>query len=191
MSIERTLTLGFGNGSLAGDIGETLTLGFDFGVVVFSEVDPFSFLDVINVARSTVIESNEITVTGINIAVDISIINGEYSINDGAYTSAAGTVENGDTVKVRHTSSANYLPANGSNSTGVTETLLTISQFTDSFRTFTTINAPSIPSAKPKTRHTTIKTLSIALGGPETSYDVYRFSGGKRFYERPNHNPFD
>lgn len=38
----------------------------------------------------------------------ITIVNGEYKKNGGAYTSAAGTVENGDTIQVRATSSASY-----------------------------------------------------------------------------------
>ena len=39
-------------------------------------------------------------------AAAISVTGGEYSVNGGAYTSAAGTVNNGDTVTVRHTHSA-------------------------------------------------------------------------------------
>jgi hypothetical protein len=68
--------------------------------------DAFTFTDQTGVALSTVIESAVITVSGINTAAAISITGGEYSINGGAWTSAAGTVANGQTVKVRHTSSA-------------------------------------------------------------------------------------
>jgi len=67
--------------------------------------DAFTFTDQTGVALSTVIESAAITVSGINSAAAISVTGGEYSINGGAWTSAAGTVTNGQTVKVRHTSS--------------------------------------------------------------------------------------
>jgi hypothetical protein len=77
------------------------------------------------VALSTVVTSNAITVSGINTAVAISIAGGQYSINGGAYTSAAGTVNNGDTVTVRLTSSGSY-------STSV-NAILTIGELTDTF----------------------------------------------------------
>jgi len=70
--------------------------------------DAFSFTDVTDAELSTSYESNAITVAGISAPTPISITGGEYSINDGAYTSADGTVSNGQTVKVRLTSSANY-----------------------------------------------------------------------------------
>lgn len=68
----------------------------------------FEFTDQNNVARSTIVTSNQITVTGIDAPAPISIIGGEYSRNGGEYTSESGTVESGDTVTVRHTSSASY-----------------------------------------------------------------------------------
>src|SRR5690606_7994507 len=70
--------------------------------------DAFAFTAQTNVALNTIIESNTITVEGINDASPISIANGEYSVNDGDYTSVAGTVSNGDTVKVRQTSSNSF-----------------------------------------------------------------------------------
>jgi hypothetical protein len=70
--------------------------------------DPFTFTDQTNVALSTQIASNEITVTGISVAAFISITGGEYSINGGDYTSEDSTVSNGNTVIVRQTSSADY-----------------------------------------------------------------------------------
>ncbi len=59
---------------------------------------------------STQYESNEITISGINTSSPISISSCtgtvcEYSINGGAYIASAGTVVNGDTVKVHQTSS--------------------------------------------------------------------------------------
>ncbi|MCE5210974.1 MAG: hypothetical protein LLG40_05430 [Deltaproteobacteria bacterium] len=92
--------------------------------------DAFTFTDQTNVALSTVIESAAITVSGINSATAISVTGGEYSINGGAWTSAAGTVTNGQTVKVRHTSSA-------ANATA-TNTVLTIGGVSDTFTSTTT-----------------------------------------------------
>jgi hypothetical protein len=94
--------------------------------------DAFSFTDQTDVALSTMIESNAITVAGINASADVWAGGEEYSINDGAYTSISGAVSVGDTVKVRHTSSA-------SNSTAV-DTILTIGGVSDTF-TSTTVAA--------------------------------------------------
>jgi len=57
---------------------------------------------------STTIVSNPATVTGISDSTAISITGGDYKINGGSWTSSAGTVNNGDSVKVRQTSSASY-----------------------------------------------------------------------------------
>ncbi len=42
---------------------------------------------------------------------------------------------------------------------------------------------------KPRTRKISVKALVQALSGKEKEYPVYRFSG-RRFYEKPKHNPF-
>ena len=66
----------------------------------------YNFVDQTNLANSIEVISNEITVSGINSNTTISITGGEYSINDGAYTSAAGTVSNNQKVRVKALSSA-------------------------------------------------------------------------------------
>lgn len=76
-----------------------------------STPDAFSFTAANGVALSTQQTSNTITVAGINTGAAISITGGEYQIGSGAFTSAAGTVNNGDTVTVRHTSSAAFSTA--------------------------------------------------------------------------------
>jgi hypothetical protein len=60
------------------------------------------------VCSSDLYSSNIVTITGITGLVDISIVGGEYRINGGAWTSAAGTITNGQTAQVRRTSSASY-----------------------------------------------------------------------------------
>lgn len=70
--------------------------------------DAFTFTAQTGVALSSVATSNTITVASINSAANIGIVGGTYSINGGAYTAVAGTVNNGDTVTVRQTSSGSY-----------------------------------------------------------------------------------
>lgn len=67
-----------------------------------------------NVARSTTIEFDPITVTGVDAGVDIpvTITNGEYAVDAGAgfgaYTSTSTNVRLNYKIKVRHTSGADY-----------------------------------------------------------------------------------
>ncbi len=51
-------------------------------------------------ALNVQVESNSITVSGINVASPISVSGGEYSINGGAFTAVLGNVKNGDSVRV-------------------------------------------------------------------------------------------
>lgn len=93
-------------------------------------VDPFAFIDRTGQPLSTLIPSNTISVSGINIAVPISIVGGNYAINGGSFVNTPGTVVNGDTVQVEVLSSA-------SNST-TTTTTLTISGTSAPFNVTTT-----------------------------------------------------
>lgn len=86
------------------------------GPAIDTTPDAFSFTAVINAPLATVETSNTITVSGLGVnqsppnpsqPATITISGSgspQYSINGGAYTSAAGTVVNGDTVAVRATS---------------------------------------------------------------------------------------
>lgn len=67
-----------------------------------------SFTSVSAAAVSSTQTSNAITVTGITTPAVISIIGGQYSINGGAFTSAAGTVQPGDQVSVQMTAPSTY-----------------------------------------------------------------------------------
>jgi hypothetical protein len=89
----------------------------------------FTFTDQTGVALSTVVESNSITVAGINTAAPISITGGEYAVNGGAYITSSGTVNNGDTVRVRQTSSGSF--------STTTEAVLTLGGVSDGFRVTT------------------------------------------------------
>lgn len=94
--------------------------------------DSFSFTAKTEQDVSTSVTADEsVTVADINIATDISIVNGEYKIGSGSWTSTAGTgaVNLGDTVQVRTTTSVNYGDAN--------VTTLTIGTFSAEFNTTT------------------------------------------------------
>ena len=77
--------------------------------------DAFSFTSQIGVPLSTVVESNTITVTGINAPAAISITGGEYSVSSnggGTWTPYSATdpatVSLNDQVKVHQTTSSSY-----------------------------------------------------------------------------------
>ena len=65
-----------------------------------------AFIEQTGVLPSTLIESNTLTLRGLTSATVISITGGEYRKNSGVYTKAKGTVQNGDNVQIRHTSSS-------------------------------------------------------------------------------------
>ncbi|MDP3013122.1 MAG: peptidoglycan-binding domain-containing protein, partial [Candidatus Subteraquimicrobiales bacterium] len=114
----------------------TATVGMSGVSTADTTPDTFTFIDQTGVALSTVIVSNAITVTGINAPTAISVVGGEYSVDGGVtYTATTGTVSVGNTVTVRHTSSA-------SNSTSV-DTILTIGGVSDTFTSTTVAPAPT------------------------------------------------
>ena len=101
----------------------------DFSLGADTTPDAFTFTDQTGVALNAVVTSNPITVTGINAAASISVSGGEYSINSGTFTATAGSVTNGQTVQVRHTTAA----TNGT----ATNTTLTVGGVSDTFTTIT------------------------------------------------------
>lgn len=97
--------------------GDTATFTFNPGITKnvclnwtagSGTVNPFSFAEVSGADLNVIVASNTILVSGNDYAVPISITgtsSPEYSINGGAWTSLAGTVNAGDTVQVRLVSS--------------------------------------------------------------------------------------
>ena len=67
---------------------------------------PFKFPFVANAAPSTSHVSATATVHGVNIAVSVSIENGEYSIDGGPFVAGPATISNGQNLRVRRTSAA-------------------------------------------------------------------------------------
>lgn len=95
----------------------------------------FSFQPQTGVGLNSGFASNQITVSGLSASVPISVSNGSYSVNGGAFITNPGSVSNGDTVSVRVNSA-------GTAATAVTA-LLTIGSLTNTF-TVTTVGS-SIP----------------------------------------------
>ncbi|MBI2099872.1 MAG: hypothetical protein HYT48_00855 [Candidatus Vogelbacteria bacterium] len=119
----------------AGNVGSSATVSVTVNnTVTDTTPDSFSFTDQANVALNTVITSNIVTITGLNVSASVSITGGSYSINGGTHTTAAGTIANNQTVAVRHNSSANYSAA--------VHTTLTIGGVSGTF-TSTTQTSPS------------------------------------------------
>ena len=104
---------------------------------------------------STAVESDPLTITGIDTQAPINVYSGTYSINGGAYVSTAGTVRNGDTVKVKHTSAA---------SIGKTVSSKVIIGGAVGYFTSTTGTAPPPPPD--------ITTTSLTAGTVKTAYNA-------------------
>jgi uncharacterized delta-60 repeat protein len=119
----------------------------------------FSFTDQVNVERSTVITSNVVTIAGLSAAGTVTVTGGEYRINAGSFTTASGSVNNGDTVQVRHTSAATFGTA--------TNTTLTISGVSDTF-TSTTVAADTTPDAFTFTDQAGVATGSVVTSNSVT-----------------------
>jgi hypothetical protein len=111
-----------GGGSGSSSSGST---GSSSGGVSDTRPDAFSFMDQVNVAPSTLTESSTVTITGINSAAAIGVTGGEYSIDDGAFTALAGTIQQGQTVRVRQMSSSQF--------STMTDAMLTVGGVSDVF----------------------------------------------------------
>jgi PKD domain len=102
----------------------------------------FSFVDQTNVAVSTVITSNAVTITGIDAPAPISVVGGTYSVGCGAtFTSTTSTISNNKTVCVGQITAATTSTA--------TSTTLTVGGVAVTFISTTAPpgNAPPIANA--------------------------------------------
>jgi hypothetical protein len=150
----------------------TLTMGgvsAAFNVTTGAQLasNAFTFTAQTGVALSSTATSNTITVSGTGIgAAAISIVGGTYSVNGGGYVSSAGTVNLGDTVTVRLTTSASY----GTLSTAT----LTIGGVSGSFNV-TTI-PPVVSYTAPSPTGTGPITASFTGGGPGCSFATAQYT---------------
>ncbi|MDK2124703.1 outer membrane protein assembly factor BamB family protein [Parachitinimonas caeni] len=115
----------------------------------FERVNPFEFLPAFNVKSGEWGTSKSITVTGISKPTPVSVVGGEYSINDSAFTNEPGLVNRGDKVRVR--ARASLLAGDKSIAT------LSFNDATGTFEVYTTddftvpISAAAVGSLKSKT----------------------------------------
>jgi len=144
----------------------------------------FSFTDQTGVPLSTVVNSAPITISGISTATPISVTGGEYSIDGGAFTAAAGTVQNNQDVVVRHTSSATPNTA--------TNTTLTVGGFSSFFDIFTSTtelpdtipDAFSFTAVNDATTSTAYTSNAVTVAGINAPANIsvtggeYRINGG-------------
>lgn len=130
-----------------------------FRVTTAPDLTPaaYNFAPTTDAALSTAITSAAITLSGFDLAVPISITNGEYSINGGAFTSAAGTISPAQTLAVKVISS-------NANSTPV-EATLNVGGVTAAYRVTTLADA--IPNA-----FTFAPATNVAPGSVNTSNPI-------------------
>jgi hypothetical protein len=103
--------------------------------------DPFAFTPATGVPLNTAVTSNTITISGINSPAAISITGGLYSINNGSFVSAPGTITNGSTVRVAQTSQGGY--------GATTYTTMTIGGVSGTFSVTTVTNGGPDPGPTP------------------------------------------
>jgi len=117
--------------------------------------DAFTLVDQTNVPLNLAIISDGITITGLTSSAAISVTNGEYSINGGAFTLTNGVVNNGNTVRVRHTSATTISTS--------TDTLLDIGGITDTFTSTTSAVVDTVPNAFSFTNVMGLETTNIVV----------------------------
>ena len=125
--------------------------------------DAFSFTSQNPVSRSSTITSNTVTPTGYDTATTISVTNGEYQINGGAWTSASGSLSPGQNVTVRHTSSASF--------STVTTTTLTVGGVNGTFQS-TTEAADTTPDAFAFTDQSGVNPSTLTYSNYITVYGI-------------------
>lgn len=94
-----------------------------------STPDQFSFTDQSGVALSSTVTSAAVTITGIDVTVSFTASGGTIDVNSDGNFQTSRDVVNGDTIRARHTSSADYLTA--------TNTLVTGGGVSDTFTSVT------------------------------------------------------
>ncbi len=113
--------------------------------------NPFSFTPQSNVGPSIIATSNTVSITGINTNTPVSIVGGTYSINGGAFTGAAGSILNNQTIAVQTTSSGS------TNGSGIVTVTLNIGGVIGTFTVTTYDNVPNAFS---------FPTLVTTIAGP-------------------------
>jgi hypothetical protein len=107
-------------------------------IVADTTPDPFSFRSILNVPPAVTETSVPVTITGINAPSPVSIAGGVYSISGGPFTSAAGIIQNGQTLTVQ------VVSARQTDGTGVANASVTVGGVSATFTvtTYDTVPTP-------------------------------------------------
>ena len=107
---------------------------------IYKDTTPnsFAFVQKNNVNLNNEIESNIISISGINAPSKIKIINGEYSINGNSWKNTESIINNGNNVKVKHISNNSY--------NSFSSTTLSIGEVSAYFQTRTKMEPVAPPS---------------------------------------------
>lgn len=176
-----TDVVGNGGFSFSFNSGGTVTKNTCITIIAGStSINPFFFVDIVDQELSTLISSNSVLIIGNTIPSPISIVGGQYQINGGAWTSASGFVNSGDSVIVRQTSSASY-------ETSTTATL-TVGSYSDGFDVKTKKDITPTPFTFVDVTDADLSTLyvsnSVTIGGLSSDAPIsittgeYRKNGG-------------
>jgi len=160
-------------------VGKGVTITDTFTSTTTGDVTPdaFTFVDQTGVAKSTLITSAAVTLTGFTSNAPVTVSGGQYSLGcTGTFTTAAGTIAPGGSVCVRHTSSA----AGGT----ATNTVLTVGGLSDTF-TSTTEGSPdttpdnfSFPAQSGVPLLTVVTSGAVVIAGFDTAATINSISGG-------------
>src|SRR6185503_6144911 len=110
--------------------------------------DAFTFTPRLNMPLSTPAISNPVAIKGMTAPVPISVANGEYSIDGGAFTSLPGTIEPGQTVRLRVVSSPSFSTTTGATLTigGVNGSFMVTTQSEGQATSSTSVDSSVNPS---------------------------------------------
>jgi hypothetical protein len=159
----------------------TLTIGgVSAGFVSTTEtddavIDAATFGALTGLLLGALVESAEVTIAGINTTVPVSVTNGQYAINGGAWTATAGTVRNGDKVKVKTNASTFFSTTTNCTLTVGSETIVqTMTTRTGSTEPtpFAFANVLNVPTSTQQTSNL------VTIAGLESGANV-TVSGGE------------
>ncbi len=145
---------------------------------------PYSFSSVSNAELNTSIESAAVTLSGYELPVGVSITGGEYSVNNGSFTSSTGTLAIGSTVKIRVQSAATFNTSASARLTvgGVAATFLVRTRAARTqpnsfqFRALTGVEPSTITESESLTLSGYETTIPISITGGEYSINEADFT---------------
>lgn len=144
-------------------------------------VADFVITPVTNAEPNARIESNAFIVTGVDqyVTLPISVVNGEYSINGGAFTTLPSKVILGNSIKLAGRCKSSY---NAVNEVTVSLGAATYSFSLTTRSELTTLNAVSFYSVIDATPSTDIESNIVTISGIDATFPVTLTTGGGLLY---------